>query len=136
MREIEFRGKRTDNGEWVVGGILHYENYTAIVCYSDYQWHEFIEVDPNTVGQHTGLKDKNGTKIYEGDIVYCVSRTDSAKMVVIFEEGEFRMVLCEKYKNYTTGYGYYAIGCFEKEVIGNMHDNPELLPKEAADAES
>ena len=52
MREILFRGKRKDNGEWVEGGILQEEGYTAIIIYSDYHnWHDFIEVIPETVGQ-------------------------------------------------------------------------------------
>jgi formylmethanofuran dehydrogenase subunit C len=84
-------------------------------------------IDPATVGQCTGLRDKNGTLIFEGDIIRCISRSDMANMVVIFECGEFRMVLCEKYENYITGGGFYAIRCFDKEIIGNIHDNPELL---------
>ena len=92
---------------------------------------ECFLVDPETVGQFTGLTDsitaKNGTKIFEGDIVRCISMTDTANMVVIFEDGEFRMVLCEKYNNYIPGCGFYAIRCFDKEIIGNIHDNPELL---------
>ena len=128
MREILFRGKREDNGEWVEGGILQDEGYVAIVVYSDYHgWHDFIEVIPETVSEFTGLTDKNGKKIFEGDIL--------------------------KYKNfiskYNIGYVVYGTGCFsvkdihsdnrpaidivlhesknDIEVIGNIHDNPELL---------
>lgn len=107
MREILFRGKRVDNGEWVYG----------YLC----------EVIPETVGQYTGLTDKNGKKIFEGDIVHCISNTDCGNCVVIFEEGEFRLIPDRYYKTYTTGGGYHAIRCFIKEVIGNIHDNPELL---------
>lgn len=56
-----------------------------------------------------------------------------ANMVVIFEQGEFRMVLADKYKDYIEGCGFYAIGCFTKEVIGNIHNNPELLKRAATD---
>lgn len=89
-----------------------------------------IEVIPETVGQYTGLTDKNGKRIFEGDIVYCKSRLDNAIMVVIFECGQFRMVLSENYRSYQTNSGFYDINCFDKEVIGNIHDNPELLKGE------
>lgn len=72
--------------------------------------------------QFTGLYDKNGVEIFEGDIVHCISRFDDAKMVVIFEDGEFRMVLLEKIDSYVSGGGFYALRCFEKEVIGNIHE--------------
>ena len=68
-----------------------------------------------------------GGKIFEGDVVECTSTWDKANMVVIFEDGEYRLVLCDKYKNYTSGRGYYSIGCFDKKVIGNVHDNPEAM---------
>ena len=88
---------------------------------------DVIDVIPKTVGQYTGLKDKNGKEIFEGDIVHCVSQLDNADMVVSYEEGEFRMILCKKYKEYITGSGFYELQCFEKEVVGNIYENPELL---------
>jgi len=84
-------------------------------------------IDDVELMQYSGLKDKNGKEIYEGDIVNCTARIDSANMVVIWEEGEFHLVLCEKYKNYLPLTGYYCIRNFEKEVIGNIYENPELL---------
>ena len=84
-------------------------------------------VDPSTIGQYTGLTDKNGKRIFEGDIVHCLARMDEANCVVIFEEGEFRLVPERNYKTYVTGGGYHALLCFVKEAIGNIHDNPELL---------
>ena len=132
MREILFRGKTSD-GEWVEG-FYSSEEYNI-----DTHSIEYIPriqllgkcvslgVLPETVGQYTGLTDKNGVRIFEGDIVHCVSKLDSADMVVIFECGQFRMVLAEKYHEYQANIGYYDINCFAKEVIGNIHDNPELL---------
>lgn len=113
MREIIFRGKRVDNGEWVYGGILQYENYHAICAYSDYHdWHEFIEVMPETVGQYTGLTDKNGTKIFEGDILMI---NNTQKVRVFFEKGMFVV-------------DHYALNLLydrsiDSEVIGNIHED-------------
>ena len=76
------------------------------------------------------MTDKNGKHIFEGDVVHCKSRWDNANMVVIFECGQFRMVLSENYRSYQTNIGFYDINCFDKEVIGNVTDNPELLKGE------
>ena len=89
-----------------------------------------IEVAPETIGQYTGLTDKNGIEIFKGDIIYCESRFDNANMVVIFECGQFRLVLSEKYRTYQTNMGFYDITCFDKEVIGNIHDNPDFLKRQ------
>ena len=130
IREVIFRGKRTDNGEWVKGYL--YITHTGAHEIGSYDAEINIErftfdVIPETVGQYTGLTDKNGKRIFEGDIVHCVSKLDSADMVIIFECGQFRMILAEKYHEYQTNVGYYDINCFAKEVIGNIHDNPEIL---------
>ena len=123
MREILFRGKAST--EWVYGDLRHI-NDGRVAVRKDGEIYPY-EVIPETVGQYTGLIDKNGRKIFEGDIVYCKSRLDNANMVVIFECGQFRMVLSENYRSYQTNSGFYDINCFDKEVIGNIHDNPELL---------
>ena len=130
IREVIFRGKRTDNGEWIEGSLLGIDWCDKPSTYSiapNTPVSVFYSVIPETVGQYTGLTDKNGVRIFEGDILHCVSKLDSAKMVVIFECGEYRMVLAEKFKDYIGNCGFYAITCFEKEVIGNIHDNPEIL---------
>lgn len=127
MREILFRGKLKSNGEWSFGNLNVSLRGTVIITPDETPIGKYGQVIPETVGQYTGMTDKNGNKIFEGDIVHCVSKFDSADMVVIFECGQFRMILAEKYHEYQTNIGYYDINCFTKEVIGNIYDNPELL---------
>ena len=132
-REILFRGKRVSNGNWIEGyfvllaineGLKH-----AIYTGTDEGRFILFEVIPETVGQFTGLCDKNGNKIFEGDIVrfYDKDFTSSGIATVDFESGKWKinghyitklssMVWLDLYR---TG--------FEYEVIGNIYDNPELL---------
>ena len=126
MREILFRGKA--GAKWIYGDLWHLKD-GRVTIRKDGEIFPY-EVIPETVGQYTGLKDKNGKLIFEGDVVYCKSRLDNANMVVIFECGQFRIVLAENYRSYQTNSGFYDINCFDKEVIGNIHDNPELLKGE------
>ena len=134
MREILFRGKRTNNGEWIEGSLcatIPSDEDFYTISYFDFEGYYVEEkVIPKTVGQYTGLTDKNDKKIFEDDIVYCKSRLDNANMVVIFECGQFRMILSENYHSYQTNSGFYDINCFDKEVIGNIYDTPELLKGE------
>ena len=132
MREILFRGKRADNGQWVYGFYAQELQGQHYILADEGDFYDgpmltMVEIIPETVGQYTGLKDKNGVKVFDGDVVECISTWDKANMVAIFEDGEYRLVLCDKYKNYTPGSGYYSIGCFDKNIIGNIHDNPELM---------
>lgn len=120
MRTIKFRGKRVGNGGWVCGSLLWMNGVPYI--YPDPApegWNDY-EVIPDTVGQFTGLTDKNGKEIYEGDIVDFNSRIQGISKVV-FESGCFMADA----KNYETALTYRV--AIHARVIGNIHDNPELL---------
>lgn len=138
MREIKFRGKRINNNEWVYG--FFYEHYPPLQCFGESKeksqffilktafadWNmprevESIDVIPETVGQYTGLKDKNEVEIYEGDVLKVI-----------------RTLYIVTHNKYTGGYdlrmhnGVIATitneeNCRLCEIIGNIHENPELI---------
>ena len=141
MRDILFRAKRGYDNRWLYGNLV-IDNFNRPHVINPQFFYEDghhlgyedntdqpVFINELTIGQFTGAVDRVGNKIFEGDIVHCTSRTDAADMVIIFEQGQFRMVLCERYKEYITGYGYYDFNCFDKLVIGNIYDNPELINK-------
>ena len=125
MREILFRGKRIDNGEWVYGDLVQSPAYCVVQIYEQDLCGDNFAVDPSTVGQYTGLTDKNGKKIFEGDIVkhYFSKRFDPIVGRVAFDGHDCRLKLYSCTDG--TESGFYR-GCIY-EVIGNIHDNPELL---------
>ena len=131
MREILFRGKRLDNGELVFGDFRH-------IFHGEYRTHIEdnsnglnngvcgLEVDPSTVGQFTGLTDRNGVKIFEGDIVnyngepgYVGFDKENAEFLIFFSKwtAGFDSIYCDR----------------NAEVIGDIYDNPELLEVNESD---
>ncbi len=140
MREILFRGKRIENSEWVEGYFCADAIEQLYGCNTgmdgfirrfDPEIHKsnMFEVDRETVGQFTGLTDRNGTKIFEGDVVKfkyfddwigkIEYDSDSALFTVIFADGD------DDY--------FGRVSCGDCEVIGNIYDNPELLEVSKSD---
>mgnify|MGYP000366269679 CR=1 FL=1 len=125
MRTIKFRGKRLDNGVWLYGSLLvsHFkddkkERYFITQFSGNYTFEH--EVDPNTVGQFTGMKDKNGKEIYEDDILLDES---GAYAVVYYSMGSFCVEFGEGFDLQYFTDSIHEI-CY---VAGNIHDNPGLL---------
>ena len=152
MREIIFRGKRTDNGEWIEG---HYGEYMlmsgeSIPCISIPNKEAVCgsisyDVEASTVGQYTGLTDKNGKKIFEGNIVSIYTPCNEKHNIGVIRFGYYASGIPTIFK---TNLGFYIewasedninridfgfwIQAYqdETEVIGNIHDNPKLLEEE------
>ncbi len=136
-RKILFRGKRKDNGEWVYGSLIKTGNYCCILPDDDGSNYEYpyldsdlgtidgcaIPVIPETVGQYVGLIDRNGTKLFEGDIV---KGKDGAKdrypdFYGYIGHGNGSFVIIGEAAN------HYRWLDYEVEIVGNIHDNPDLL---------
>lgn len=134
MREILFRGKRIDNEQWKEGYCLclHSDEDMHIIVDSNGEYHR---VSPETVGQYTGLTDKNGRKIFEGDIVYLygdkgtLTEFVNYKALILFLHGGFCAI-----DGTQDDYGvcrFDFTSTLNCEVIGNKFDDPELLGGEA-----
>lgn len=125
MREILFRGKRIDNGKWVQGYLYRLsEKLNPFILLKSEKGASY-EVDAKTVGQYTGMVDKNGTKIFEGDICNFSSRSDIDNYgVVVYDadETEFGIDYGSTYLG--LGKHYHSRNV---EVIGNIYDNPNLI---------
>jgi len=124
MREIKFRGKKVDTGEWVIGLYDNYQgkSYINQEDYSDGVYsHYSFEVIPETVCQYTGAKDIRDVEIYEGDIT-------SNGTAILWDDNKH--LFAEYYKNKYSG--NYTIACIPADfsrvsIISNIYDNPELL---------
>ena len=132
MREILFRGKRMDNGEWVYGNYGFNDTFTAENHYifQNKAWEFFV--DPATVGQYTGLTDKNGKKIFEGDILRITWSVTGRKPVhelhsVVYSKSGFFTKKDGVLKGQVSNYACSNCKGLTVEIIGNIHDNPELL---------
>lgn len=134
MREIVFRGKDINNKGWVYGALVQQQDdplreKTLIISYSNYQYGDFSEaviheVDPKTVGQYTGLVDKTGMEIFEGDIV-SIYNSKAFLFAVAWNDNHYIL------KCTTNGVSDNILNVIESpedvEVVGNIYDNPELI---------
>lgn len=121
MRDILFRGKSIDDGSWVYG--LLTKNLHGDICIIPYDSTFLYRINLKTLGQYTGVKDKDGEKIFEGDVIKCT---------MIYDVG------CYPHFETETKEVKYIEGCFiplydcernTYQVIGNIYDNPELIEK-------
>jgi uncharacterized phage protein (TIGR01671 family) len=130
MRTTEFRGKNAKN-EWVTGDLLHNRGETFICpdgLQSPFATPEDFRVDPATVGEFTGLADKNGRKIYEGDIFKTTDSNGRCLVVVEWDNENARFLGRDQRKRI-----WYVGREPAAEIIGNIHDNPELLKNSEGD---
>ena len=130
-REIKFKGKSKRDGRWWFGNLCVKDTKGNTQIY-DPEYGGCFEIDPDTVGQFIGLHDRNGKEIYEGDIIRSFdSQGEPINHVIEYDNNDAQFIVV------LAGYTKYDFGCsgitqkwineFKKEVIGNIHDNPELL---------
>jgi uncharacterized phage protein (TIGR01671 family) len=123
MREILFRGKRIYEDEWVEGSLICFADGCFFVCVQgeNMDFMDKFGVIPETVGQYTGLLDKDGKKVFEGDIISFGLRFCAVK----YDMENARYMFYENGRNKLDGFNCETMKL--KEVIGNVFDNPELL---------
>ena len=138
MREILFKAKRIDNGEWIEGNLLNLDSdsgyYYIVPTYETASTLPIKSlildrmklVDPETVCQFTGLTDKNGKKIWENNVVWLVYDGKEHIYQIVWDNSELDFKATNGEENYRSNFEY-LLCCDEIEVIGNIFDNPELL---------
>lgn len=131
MKTIKFRGKSILTDKWFYGDLVHSadKKRTAILV-NDKDSYDECEVVPETLGQFTGLYDKNGKEIYEGDILHWDA--NNRLYVVIFESGMFYASVKECNEGIFGGFPLHRLTEYEDEkceIVGNIYDNQELLKK-------
>lgn len=133
MREIVFRGKRLDNGQWIYGDLRQFSGRSWGIC--DRELRRTLRVDPATVGEFTGVAGKNGVKVFEGDIVSIPFEEDRdpweldcpcyLSAEVFFSEEHHGW--CVRFLDGCDDEWLWEYDECELEVIGNIYDNPELV---------
>ncbi len=141
MREILFKAKRVDNGEWIEGNLvflfqtkaheafiipIKFGNAFMQLREGDLGFRYWYKVDPETLCQFTGETDKNGKRIWESDVVWLVCDGKEHIYQIVWDNSELDFKATKGEENYGTNYEY-LLCCDEIEVIGNVFDNSELL---------
>ena len=132
MREIKFRGKGGITDSWFIGSLVTWKDGAMI--YGGFL-NEGV-VNPETIGQYTGLKDKNGKEIYEGDILtWSRNGIESSPLVIEYKHGAFGYTYSEGCFYALAGNFNFTFNPFDNDnrfqIIGNIHDNPELIKEES-----
>lgn len=135
MREIRYRGIGIAERKWVFGSLWFDTRNKATLIWSE-EVEYWVRVDPATVGQYTGLKDEHGKEIYEGDVIRSPLSEDKTRPHRIFYHtgnAAFMGALVDRKELCYLRLDQDWIYKFGKEVIGNIHDNPELIEKQTAE---
>lgn len=142
MRTIKFRGKRLDDNRWIYGDLMRHQDGDTFIGDNTHYWtddgyhnNEYEEVravEDDTVGQYTGIKDATGREIYEDDIVrlsFNKSPYLNCEAYVAYDQGEWvcKSLLLKYVPSQCLLFFGYKAGLYKIEVIGNIHDNPELM---------